>query len=967
MTGIRLGVDFGTSNTAAVLRWPDGTTKPLLFDGSELLPSAVCRAADGDLLAGRDAVRAARSDPSAFEPHPKRCIDDGTVVLGGRELPVRSLVAAVLRRAVEEAGRVAGEQPAEVVLTCPAHWGPRRRAVLVDAAVEADAHRVRIVAEPVAAAHAYGRLPEGGTLLVYDLGAGTFDASVVRRTGPGRDYEVLAQAGLDDAGGLEVDAAIVAYLGTVYAARDAATWRRLTHPVTAEDRTAARQLWDDARAAKEALSRTATTVVHVPLFGDDAPLGREQLDQLAGPIVDRTVHQTRAVLREAGVAPDALSAVLLVGGASRLPLVAAVLHRRLGVAPTSVERPELLVAEGSTLVPLPGPDNPDEPPSSMARDDPPASADKAPSGVRPPSRAAPAVPLRKPLKVRKPRRSPVILLALLVAAGATVYADTRWFGGAVFGIGDCLEVSLVSSDEKADTLRGLSERFRKDGPEIDGQCVDMRVSVAGSRMVADALAGDAEWDERRLGPRPDVWSPSSSVWTERLRASKHGDRLAAELPSVTRTPVVIGMPRPMAEALGWPAAKIGWSDLAALAADPRGWGARGHPEWGAFKVGKTNPNTSTTGLLSFTSTATAIGIDGVRALELAAVHYGSSVSTFTKNLYRADQEGRGVDYVSAIGLEEQVIFQYNRGNLLDGGQQAPPRTPLVAIYPADGAISSDNPYAVLRAPWVSAAQARAAEAFLQYTREHAQAFHAAGFRDAEDHAGAELRADPNLQAEPIYVNVKPPDTAKVAELLALWGGVRKPASVLVVIDESGSMASGTDAGKTRLQLAREAALPAVDSLAATDELGLWSFSSPDAAGAAPWRELLPLRKVGPETAERYRQSVGRLSPHGETALYATIRAAVRQLKDVQHDQRIYAVVVLSDGANEYSDDDLDGLLAELDRGSLEKPVRVFTIAYGGDADAGALDRIARSARGASYDARNAVDIKDVFNDVLSNF
>src|SRR6185369_3330646 len=121
-TGFRLGIDFGTSNTVAVLRWPDGRTKPLLFDGSPLLPSAVYVDASGSILSGRDAVHSARLQPHRFEPYPKRRVEDGTVWLGERDIPVVELVATVLRRVGTEAVRVAGSMPATVNVTHPAAW-----------------------------------------------------------------------------------------------------------------------------------------------------------------------------------------------------------------------------------------------------------------------------------------------------------------------------------------------------------------------------------------------------------------------------------------------------------------------------------------------------------------------------------------------------------------------------------------------------------------------------------------------------------------------------------------------------------------------------------------------------------------------------------------------------------------------------------------------------------------------------
>ncbi|MEJ3749807.1 Hsp70 family protein [Actinomycetes bacterium KLBMP 9797] len=354
MDAYRLGVDFGTSTTVAVLAWPDGAVKPLVFDGSELLPSAVCATGDGAMLVGRDAIHAARTHPEGFEPNPKRCVDDGAVLLGAVEVPVPEMFAAVLRRVAVEARRVAGGQLGPVTLTCPAGWGRQRRDVLSAAADIAGLGTPTLVAEPVAAASQFvesaGReFPVGSYAVVYDLGAGTFDAAVVRRTAAG--FEVVAEAGLSDAGGLDIDEAVVAYLGSVFVTRDANRWARLHHPATPEDRRAARMLRDDVRAGKEVLSRTSSTFIRLPLFDFDAPLGREQLELLARPILDRTVRTTRAVINRAGIGIESVAGLFLVGGSTRMPLVATLLHQTLGLAPTVIDRPEMVVAEGSLRVP----------------------------------------------------------------------------------------------------------------------------------------------------------------------------------------------------------------------------------------------------------------------------------------------------------------------------------------------------------------------------------------------------------------------------------------------------------------------------------------------------------------------------------------------------------------------------------------------------------------------------------------
>ena len=343
----RLGVDFGTSTTVACLRWPDGRTRPLLFDGSPLLPSAVYLE-EGRLLVGRDAVHSARVQPANFEPNPKQRIDDGAVLLGGAEVPVADLVAAVLRRVAAEAATVTAGAGFEVTLAYPAAWGEHRRRTLLDAALAAGLTQPRLVPEPIAAASYFDtvvrdRTRPAGNILVYDLGAGTFDVSVVAR-GPDGSLEVRVTDGLADFGGLDIDAAIVGFLGAL--SPDDLVWARLEQPTTAPDMRARRQLWDDVRTAKEMLSRTASTLIFVPLVEKDIPLGRAQFERLVRPLLERTVATTKAALRRAALPASAPLDVFLVGGASRVPLIATLLHRALGQAPAVIEQPELAVAEG---------------------------------------------------------------------------------------------------------------------------------------------------------------------------------------------------------------------------------------------------------------------------------------------------------------------------------------------------------------------------------------------------------------------------------------------------------------------------------------------------------------------------------------------------------------------------------------------------------------------------------------------
>jgi hypothetical protein len=350
-SGHLVAIDFGSTNTVAVLRSPGGRRRVLLFDGSPLLPSAAYAAPSGELLVGRDAAHMCRDDPARYEPSPKRRVDDGSVLLGGRGIPVVDLVAAVLRRVADEARRTAGTLP-PAVLTHPVAWGSARRGLLTEAARRAGLTVLDLVAEPIAAAAYFTTVlgttpPAGASLAVFDLGGGTFDVAVVRGGGGAGDLRVVGTGGLDDVGGLDLDAAIIGHLGRQLADRAPALWQRLSRPGDAAGLRDRELVWQDVRAAKEMLSRTSAATVHVPGLTAATHLTRTEFEALAGPLLDRAVAETARVVAGCGLAPAQLAGIFLVGGSSRIPLAAHLLHTRLGVAPSVLEQPETAVAEGA--------------------------------------------------------------------------------------------------------------------------------------------------------------------------------------------------------------------------------------------------------------------------------------------------------------------------------------------------------------------------------------------------------------------------------------------------------------------------------------------------------------------------------------------------------------------------------------------------------------------------------------------
>jgi Ca-activated chloride channel homolog len=557
---------------------------------------------------------------------------------------------------------------------------------------------------------------------------------------------------------------------------------------------------------------------------------------------------------------------------------------------------------------------------------------------------------------------------------------------------NCTSITVVSSSEKAALLTDIATEYTGARRTVGSTCGAAHVVAKSSGdAAADLVAG---WDESADGPRPDVWTPVTSSWLDIVRQRlANGDRpqlIPDQVGHVASGPLVIAMPRPMAIAMGWPDKQIGWSDLFALSQDPRGWARYGHPEWGAFKLGKTNPNFSTSGLNSLvgeyyaaTGTSSDLTIDAihdpnvvrfVKGVESSVVHYGDISITFLENLRRADDAGHGLTYVSAVAIEEKSVWDYNQGNPSGDpatlGQLPPPSTPLVAVYPGEGTMVNDHPYAILDAPWVSSSMRAVAADFLSYVQapEQQARFQAAGFRDYRGAPGDQITpANGLLPAQPAHI-LTPPPADVLDAIQRSWDDVRKRARVLLVLDVSGSMGQPVgSAGASKLELAKQAALTALDEFAPNDEVGLWVFSSDLPPDGNPWVEVSPVSPLG-NKIDGLRETIRNLQAGGGTALYRTVDDAAARMVASFDPTRINGVVVLTDGQNDYSDyASVDPLIAHLSGEPPERAVRVFCIGYGEDADLPVLQQISGASLGATYDASEPATIDQVFAAVLSNF
>jgi Ca-activated chloride channel family protein len=605
------------------------------------------------------------------------------------------------------------------------------------------------------------------------------------------------------------------------------------------------------------------------------------------------------------------------------------------------------------------------------------------------------------------KRTATIVAALVMVAACTPSPNTttRSTTTNASDPGDCIVIDVAISSEKTAVMGQLANDFNRDpGSKVNGKCVFARMLKKASGAAATLLSNG--WPNPKVnGPQPVIWSPAARGWgaivDQRLTVKGQKAIAPPDAKSFMLTPLTIAMPKPMAEALGWPDTPIGFADIVALANDPQGWAKFGHPEWGPFKLGKTSPNFSTSGL-NFTvaeyyaATGKSSGLSRedlarpdvaslVTSVENAVVHYGDTTLTFLNNWFRADQRDSALTYTSAVAVEEKSVIDYNLGNpdgeLQPGEVPRPPNVPLVAIYPKEGTLFSDNPLFILDAPWVSADQHAGALLFQDYLLRPENQTKVLAFHFRPGNAAVPI-GDPIVAAngvDPIepqaVLDVPAPDV--LTEILDRWQTQRKTARVLIVMDISGSMTDPATDGRpeTKLQLAKQAAIDALSEFKDEDQVGLRVFST-DLFGQEGVNslDLVPIGPIG-QTREGLRDRIRNLQGQQNTPLYDATADAYTTMVDGYDPTKINAIVLLTDGFNDdgiRSDDQsqLDGLLQELqvgNEGVNTRPVRIFTIGYGQDADLGVLKQISEATTGAVYDASNPATINDVFTAVVSNF
>jgi Ca-activated chloride channel family protein len=470
-------------------------------------------------------------------------------------------------------------------------------------------------------------------------------------------------------------------------------------------------------------------------------------------------------------------------------------------------------------------------------------------------------------------------------------------------------------------------------------------------VTADAL--QRQWDPATSGPAPDAWVPQSSAWARAAAASSDiADKLMPDrLPSVARTPVVIAMPKALAESYGWPNSNLDWKDLLdKLATDSK------------VKIGMSDPEKSTAGLLALSSIIDANGDSDVDADELQRVYALQQKVA----VYKPNTEDLFADYVSSQGKSmsafpalEQDVVKHNEAN---------PNLQLVAVYPKDATTEADNPFLALRtASWTDAKRQDAAQSFLEFVKgdKGRSAVLAEGFRDSNRIAGPLLTPAKGVLTKLTAL----PRTVLLADSITktvfYWNALTRPSNILLAVDVSGSMKvtiPGT--GQTRFELMKSAVTQAIGMFSASSQVGLWVFEAQQ--GNQSYREVVKQGRLdeainGGDRRKKLVDEVAKLTANGDTPLYNTIWGGYQQLQSSYIPNAENMLVVVTDGDNDWPAGglQLQEVLDKIKAADPSKPVKVVTIAIGRDTNNDALSQISSATGVRGYSTDKSFDISKV--------
>ncbi|HET8683841.1 MAG TPA: substrate-binding domain-containing protein, partial [Micromonosporaceae bacterium] len=511
-----------------------------------------------------------------------------------------------------------------------------------------------------------------------------------------------------------------------------------------------------------------------------------------------------------------------------------------------------------------------------------------------------------------------------------------------------VRLTVAASPEVAPAVQEAAQRWHETGPEVDGECIRVQVRAAASAEVAGALAArvggrldvaDTSAPTPSGADLPAVWIPDSVAWLNRLRGV---DRAAVvgDTPSSATSPVVLAVPEPVARDL------FGRGSRSLTLAALRQLVDRLAKK--ELTLALVDPRRDTAGLAGAMLLRTAIVTSEERLAVLVFAYRGIGKLPDQAALRQAYSQGLQLSTMS-----EQAVLAYNG---------AGPSVPLVAVPLAEGGPVLDYPFALLsgvpRDVEQAATQFRAALADGRYR----DVFGRYGFRAPDGVAPASFPIGRGASADPIVVNAVAKADA-VQGTLDLWTAAVEPSRTLALLDVTSSMGQQLRPGVTKLGVLRAAAKTGLALFADESQVGIWAFAASLPTGQH-YLEAVPIARLDRAQRDRITRSIEVTRPSGtnECALYESLLAAYRKIKDGYAPDRTNRVVVFTDGRNTVRGMNLERLQRELELlGDVTRPVKVTLVGVGADVDMDELNAIA-VATGAeqAFQVLNPNDIEVVF-------
>jgi Ca-activated chloride channel family protein len=533
-----------------------------------------------------------------------------------------------------------------------------------------------------------------------------------------------------------------------------------------------------------------------------------------------------------------------------------------------------------------------------------------------------------------------------------------------------IKLAVAAATEIAPAIDQAAQQWVSDGANVRGTCVAVNVTPINPATMAAAIAREHKVSLTGVGDAPasvvppDVWVADSSSWLLRLRSEATGF-VPTDGASVAQSPIVVGMPVPIAQSkLGWPDKKLGWKTLLGAMTTSTD-----------LRAGIADPTRDASGLGGLLALSLAAGDspDGKKAAAGALRALATNSSALRDDLlqkfpHSATDPNDIASSLSAAPMSEEDVVNYNSQK---------PAVPLAALYLSPPPPPLDYPFAVM--PEVDLQKAAAAtglRGILQKT-SFKNSLAAAGLRAADGTTGTNFASPVGAPAaSPPTSNAAgasgggtaaaaPPDAGAINGVIGSWAAITVPGRALAVFDVSGSMKTlvPTAGNVSRAAVTRGAALQGLSLFDDKWSVGVWLFST-DMVGKQPWKQIVPISPLS-AARDQLKASISLITPkkNGNTGLYDTALAAYKEVKSTWQPGRVNSVLLFTDGVNENDEGiTLPTLVSQLTKlRDPTRPVRMVIIGIGNEVNPKELQTIAAAtSAGGVFIAKDPAKISDIF-------